>query len=386
MKKALCALLCVVLALSACPVFAADQSEQETAAAYLRQQGIMVGDANGNMNLEASLNRAELAVLLTRLNGGSEAVNANPSLYTSNCEFTDVPAWAKPYVGYCAKSRLMSGYGGGVFGPGDPVIPAMACTVVLRACGAADGEGNVWSYNTACSYAADLGWVDEATTRADAITRGDMAVVIYRALTDAKPEDVPSLGTGDGYLTNGKPVTEENVLELLRQLEAEWPTGTVWGTQSTPGTHKNTIPSTESGRIMRGYHVSNVYGCGAYASMVSSLIFGDTANPGRKLDDLSHLRPGDIVFLVSPEGKVGHVAVALESPNQDGRFHRTEGNLGETIQWPDTEDLRSYSLSGFTGGSPRHLEVWSRYPESVPYTGDSVETWPTGTAEETGPV
>ncbi len=181
---------------------------------------------------------------------------------------------------------------------------------------------------------------------------------------------------GEGCLTNGKPVTEENVLELLRQIEQDWPTGTAWGTQSTPGTHKNTTPSTESGRIMRGYHVSNVYGCGAYASMVSSLIFGDTANPGRKLDDLSHIRPGDIVFLVSPEGKVGHVAVALESPNQDGRFHRTEGNIGGTIQWPDSEDLRSYSLSGFTGISPRHLEVWSRYPESVPYTGDSVEVWP----------
>ncbi len=180
----------------------------------------------------------------------------------------------------------------------------------------------------------------------------------------------------DGFLTNGKPVTEENVLELLRQIEQDWPTGTAWGTQSTPGTHKNTTPSTESGRIMKSYHVSNVYGCGAYASMISSLIFGDTANPGHRLDDLSHIRPGDIVFLVSPEGKVGHVVIALESPNQDERFHRTEGNIGGTIQWPDIEDLRSYSLSGFTGISPRHLEVWSRYPESVPYTGDSVEVWP----------
>ena len=30
-------------------------------------------------------------------------------------------------------------------------------------------------------------------------------------------------------LTNGKPVTEENVLELLRQIEKEWPQDTVWG-------------------------------------------------------------------------------------------------------------------------------------------------------------
>ncbi len=186
--------------------------------------------------------------------------------------------------------------------------------------------------------------------------------------------------TGTGYLTNGQPVTEENVLVLLRQIELDWPTGTVWGTNKTLGTHKNEVPSTESGRIMRDYHVSNTYACGAYASMVSSLIFGDTANPGRKLDDISKMRPGDIVFLVSPEGKVGHVVVALESPNQEGRFHHTEGNLGEAIAWPSQEDfdLRSYSLAGFRGGSPHHLEVWTRYPENIPYTGNSVMAWPTG--------
>ncbi len=42
-----------------------------------------------------------------------------------------------------------------------------------------------------------------------------------------------SQGIGDGYLTNGKPITEENVLELLREIEKDWPTGTVWGTRNT---------------------------------------------------------------------------------------------------------------------------------------------------------
>ena len=130
---------------------------------------------------------------------------------------------------------------------------------------------------------------------------------------------------------------------------------------------------------MLRYGLSNIYGCGGYASMVSSLIFGDATNPGRKLEDISKMRPGDIVFLVNPEGKAGHVVVTLESPNQEDRFHRTEGNIGETVSWPDREDInfRSYSLAGFTGYSLRRLEVWTRYPESVPYTGNSVEAWPT---------
>lgn len=38
-------------------VSAADNSEQETSAAYLREQGIMVGDGNGEMNLDSGLTR-----------------------------------------------------------------------------------------------------------------------------------------------------------------------------------------------------------------------------------------------------------------------------------------------------------------------------------------
>ena len=64
MGIALCALLI-------CPAQAADeQTELELAAGFLLQQGIMTGDQNGELNLDAGLNRAELAVLLTRLSGG----------------------------------------------------------------------------------------------------------------------------------------------------------------------------------------------------------------------------------------------------------------------------------------------------------------------------
>ena len=167
----------------------------------------------------------------------------------------------------------------------------------------------------------------------------------------------------EACLSNGQPITEENVMELLRKLEQDWPTGTVWGTDKTPGTHKNEVPSTESGRILQSYRVSNTYGCGAYASMISSLIFGDTANPGRKLEDLSQIRPGDI---------------ALESPNEQNAFYITDGNAGETIQWPDEESPYSNmdNLDCYRGSNRTyHLEVWTRYPESVPYTGDSADTW-----------
>lgn len=182
----------------------------------------------------------------------------------------------------------------------------------------------------------------------------------------------------EARLTNGKPVTEENVLELLRQIEKDWPQGSIWNK-----TTKNEVPSAEADRIIGNYPVNSVYGCGGYAAMVSSLVFGDADNPGHKLDDLSHIRPGDIIFRVNNKtGAIWHVVIALESPNEINAFHITDGNCGGTIHWPNRPDQYDRdNLDCFRGeGKEYHLEVWTRYPENVTYTGNSVNAWPTDTA------
>ena len=114
--------------------------------------------------------------------------------------------------------------------------------------------------------------------------------------------------------------------------------------------------------------------------MVSSLIFGDEANPARRLEDLTQIRPGDIIFMVRIEtGKVWHVTVALESPNEKNAFHITDGNAGETVQWPDRENpYGRENLDCYGEKKGYRLEVWTRYPESISYTGNSVMGWPTG--------
>ncbi|WP_295757555.1 transglutaminase domain-containing protein [uncultured Oscillibacter sp.] len=181
MKKTVCALLCAALAVTlACPAFAAEQpAEVNEAGAYLRERGVYRGDSTGSLMLGKGLTRAELAAVITRLHGEGEV---NPEHYTWACYFADVPAWAKPYVGYCIANLLVSGYDSSRYGPNDPVNPAMACTVVLRCCGYADGEGSAWSYSTACDYAVSLGLISPSTVQSPTITRGEMAVLIRRAL------------------------------------------------------------------------------------------------------------------------------------------------------------------------------------------------------------
>jgi len=221
--------------------------------------------------------------------------------------------------------------------------------------------------------AVDFGVSYDAATNSVHINPDQPYVEEAKAVTES--------GTGDGYLTNGKPVTEENVLEILRLLEKEWPEGTIWGTDKTPSTFKNEVPSTAAKRVMDTYRLDAIYACGGYAAMVSSLIFGDAANPARRQEDLSQIRPGDIVIRVNNKtGAVWHVTIALESPNEKSGFHITDGNCNSKVYWPDVDDPNSRDLLDCYRGeyASYHLEVWTRYPESVPYTGSSVNVWPTG--------
>ena len=72
------------------------------------------------------------------------------------------------------------------------------------------------------------------------------------------------------------------------------------------------------------------------------------------------------------------MVIALETPNEIGAFHYTDGSHGGIVRWPDKEDpyerdnLDCYGEEGKTC----RLEAWTRYPENVPLTGESVEAWP----------
>ena len=48
---------------------------------------------------------------------------------------------------------------------------------------------------------------------------------------------------GDGYLANGKPITEENVLELLRQIEKKGRYWRTFTTATSPPVHSKSRPT-----------------------------------------------------------------------------------------------------------------------------------------------
>lgn len=157
----------------------ANQSEAAEAVAYLKEHQIMNGDQNGNMLLDQGLTRAQMAVMLSKIMVNPEHLEIERDYYAKQCHFTDVPKWARPYVGFCVSNHLVSGYDTGLYGADDPVTPAQACTVMLHCLEDVERE---WNYQTACEAAVEEGIAPVEATAGKTISRGNMAILIYRTM------------------------------------------------------------------------------------------------------------------------------------------------------------------------------------------------------------
>lgn len=182
-------LLCAcMLTAFAAPAHAA-LTEQDMSVQYLVQEGIYQGDQNGDLNLESGLTRAELAVILTRLDylsspGGLEDWNTWGQERFSDPEnrynkFTDIPDWALPYVEYCYQRSLMIGVAETRFDPQGKVNPQMAATVMLRYCAIPETD---WSYQTSVEKAQGIGIAPVEGMDGEITLRKTMALIIYRSI------------------------------------------------------------------------------------------------------------------------------------------------------------------------------------------------------------
>jgi uncharacterized protein YkwD len=186
MKKALTlAAVIVLMFVSTVPAFA--EVKQENAVSWLVHGSVYRGDENGNLNADKGLTRAELAVILMRLDflpGATmdERINEwianNISQGVKYSKFTDVPSWAAPHVEYCYNAGYMNGISETQFDPSGQVNPKMVCTVVMRRYKIAEGD---WDYDTSVTKAQAIGLTEDANVSGSTITRGNTAIVIYRA-------------------------------------------------------------------------------------------------------------------------------------------------------------------------------------------------------------
>jgi len=117
---------------------------------YCREHNLMAGIGNNQFAPESSLTRAQFATVLYRIEGTPAVTGVDA--------FTDTPdgAWYSDAVLWASQQDLISGYGGGLFGPNDPVSREQMTTIFWRYAGspAADGASDYTDEASIASYAA----------------------------------------------------------------------------------------------------------------------------------------------------------------------------------------------------------------------------------------
>ena len=209
MKKRLLALaLSLLLALSLIPAALAATGEANQAARELYEMGLFQGtgtnaDGTPNFALDRTMTRAEAVTMLVRLLGKEAEAKAG----TWTTPFTDVAAWAVPYVGYAYENGLTKGVSATAFGGGDTVTATQYLTFVLRALGYDSGSDFRW--DAAWELSDKLGFTSGQYAAGGDFLRGDAAIVSNNALAVKRKDSGTTLRE-----TLAKPAAETGAPEI----------------------------------------------------------------------------------------------------------------------------------------------------------------------------
>ena len=174
-------------------------TDNEEAIAVMQLLKIMEGDDKGNFNPAKAVTRNEMAVIMTKL------LDLNTKDYAGSCPFTDVPAWAEPYVAACYANKIVSGTSATTYSGDATVTTAQAALMVLKALGyfqyAAD-FGDDWMVSTV-KQASKISLFDGISSNANtALTRDAVAQMALNALEADVVDTDGNGGTtikGDGF-------------------------------------------------------------------------------------------------------------------------------------------------------------------------------------------
>ena len=190
-QRLLSGLLCAVLVLGLlpglAPVAQAAAPAEEDAAQVLAALDIMVGDASGSLNLDASVTRAEFTKMAVAASTSRDAVGDTVAVKP----YPDVPQthWAAPYIKAAVDLGLVQGDLHGNFNPGRTITLAEGVTIVLRLLGYEDADfTGVWPSGQMAQYRAlDL---DEGVTAGQdsAMKRRDALYLFYNLMITKNKE------------------------------------------------------------------------------------------------------------------------------------------------------------------------------------------------------
>ena len=211
LKRALSLLLSSTLVLGMLVVGSSAASYQDVKASHnteaievLQAVGIMTGDENGKFNPDAKVTRNEMAVIMCNL------LDYTVASYKGTAPFTDVPAWAEPYVAACYTNGITAGISATQYGGDRTVTTGEAALMLLKALGYFQYSGDFgqdWLVETT-KTGSNAGLFDGVKNGArDALTRNDVAQMVLNTLKAdvvIAEKNGSDISVGDIIISGGK--------------------------------------------------------------------------------------------------------------------------------------------------------------------------------------
>ncbi len=174
--------------------FASDATyNEESAITLVKTLQIMIGDENGDMELDKNVSRAEFAKIAVVMSQFRKTVAlAGTTSVFSDCTFKH---WASPYVRVAVTNGIVTGYPDGTFRPENTVALEEAVTIMLKLLGYTNDDfGTSWPYGQMgiASSAHILDNVDKSI--GDTLKRRDVLKIVYNTLV-ANPKNAQSVSS-----------------------------------------------------------------------------------------------------------------------------------------------------------------------------------------------
>lgn len=353
-----------------------------------------------NPSLATSMNRGisryDMAQLMTNImaaNGFSASSNDKNNAIAKITDYNNIPSQYRDAVTNVYALGIIGGYSDGSFAGDATMNRGQAAVVIYRMTVKMNSSGenptpdpeapvDPGTGNIACPCVALNGECKCCNTTSDnisAITPGEPEAPAPKPTTVAVIQEAPDKygliawtiadnGYSTGRLNNGKPITQENVLELLAEAKKIWPDGLSWNaTGKDTNIYNSGKGETIAYKAILAHHTNPAQACGGFAAMLSDYVFGASSNPVRRLTDNTQVRPGDIVFRINPDGSVAHVNIALTTAGRTNGgnpgIKTADGNANSVVGWTDTASNYPTRIDDYQRAAGMSTcIIYTRYP------------------------
>ena len=303
----------------------------------------VVGHETDEAYVGQFMNRYEMALMaantLKKINAKLPTPQEKAKYISSTPDYWDIGYKYQDAVLLAKACGVLSGMdSAGTFGGDGNLNRAQACVVLIKldemkdtGDGSGDGPGDNTGDNTGDTPA-------EITRSPFAFQDGENVQQMMNRLNAEAPKYY------EGYLTNGKPITEENIQAMLAEAEKGMPDGTAW---TTGETYKYVTPFFGKGWAS---------GCNSFSAGLSDYIFGKNA-PVTKHQDFDNIKVGDVIWWKDSSVGRDHVVFVRDVDSTvQGSYVYCNGNLSKKVRWERFDDINNWSAT-----QKAETYVYSRY-------------------------